>query len=108
MGRQRQGTGRPGVRQVPEGSGEQGKVEKKWLQNHLGAPTTLAVEGLMMGMMKMMMMLLLFAIERCCQFKGEIIFPNTYCQFGLVFVSCFLICSFDMFKYIFLVSLCSV
>ena len=28
MGRQHQGMDRPGVRQVPEGSGEQGKMEK--------------------------------------------------------------------------------
>ena len=28
MGRQHQGMDRPGVRQVPEGSGEQGKMEE--------------------------------------------------------------------------------
>ena len=39
---------RPGVRQVPEGSGEQGKME--------GTLPTLAVKGLMMMMMMMMMM----------------------------------------------------
>ena len=38
VGRQHQGMDRPGVRQVPEGSGKQGK-------------TTLAVKGLMMMMM---------------------------------------------------------
>ena len=31
VGRQHQGVDRPGVRQVPEGSGEQGKMEKKKL-----------------------------------------------------------------------------
>ena len=35
VGRQHQGMDRPGVRQVPEGSGEQGKTEE----------TTLAVKG---------------------------------------------------------------
>ena len=42
MGRQHQGMDRPGVRNVPESSGEQGEMEKT------GAPTTLAVKGLMM------------------------------------------------------------
>ena len=39
---------RPGVRQVPEGSGEQGKMEKIGCKIICGAPTTLAVKGLMM------------------------------------------------------------
>ena len=38
---------RPGVRQVPEGSGEQGKMEKTDCKIICGAPTTLAVKGLM-------------------------------------------------------------
>ena len=46
--RQHQGMDRPGFRQVPEGSGEQGKVEKTGCKIICGAPTTLAVEGLMM------------------------------------------------------------
>ena len=49
MGRQHQGMDRPGVRQVPEGSGEQKKMEKIGCKNICGAPTTLAVKGLMMG-----------------------------------------------------------
>ena len=36
---------RPGVRQVPEDSGEQGKVEKTGCEIIFGAPTTLAVKG---------------------------------------------------------------
>ena len=51
MGRQHQGMDRPGVRQVPEGSGEQGKMEKTGFKIICGAPTTLAVKGLMMIMM---------------------------------------------------------
>ena len=43
----------PGVRQVPEGSGEQGKMEKTGCKIICGAPTTLAVKGLMMMMMMM-------------------------------------------------------
>ena len=42
---------RPGVRQVPEGSGEQEKMEKTGCKIICGAPTTLAVKGLMMMMM---------------------------------------------------------
>ena len=42
---------RPGVRQVSEGSGEQGKMEKTGCKIICGAPTTLAVKGLMMMMM---------------------------------------------------------
>ena len=37
--------GRPRVRQVPEGSGEQGKMEKTGCEITCGAPTTLAVKG---------------------------------------------------------------
>ena len=48
MRRQDQGMDRPGVRQVPEGSGEQGKMEKTGCEIICGAPTTLAVNGLMM------------------------------------------------------------
>ena len=52
VGRQHQGMDRPEVRQVPEGSGEQGKMEKTGCKIICGAPTTLAVKGLMMMMMK--------------------------------------------------------
>ena len=48
MGRQHQGMDRPGVWQVPEGSGEQGKMEKIGCKIIFGAPMTLAVKGLMM------------------------------------------------------------
>ena len=51
MGRQHQGMDRPGVREVPEGSGEQGKMEKTGSKIICGAPTTLAVKGMMMMMM---------------------------------------------------------
>ena len=54
MGRQHQGMDRPGVRKVPEGSGEQGKLEKT-CKITCGAPTNLAVKGLMIMMMMMMM-----------------------------------------------------
>ena len=48
MGRQHQGMDRPGVRQVQEGSGEKGKMEKTSCKIICGAPTTLVVKGLMM------------------------------------------------------------
>ena len=44
-GRQHQGMDRPGVRQVPEGSGEQGKMEKTGCKTSCGAPTTHAIKG---------------------------------------------------------------
>ena len=45
VGRQHQGTDRPGVRQVPEGSGEQEKREETGCQIICGAPTTLEAKG---------------------------------------------------------------
>ena len=45
MGRQHQGMDRPGVRQVPEGIGEQGGMEKTGSEIICGAPATLAVKG---------------------------------------------------------------
>ena len=36
---------RPEFRQVPEGSGEQGKIEETGCEVICGAPTTLAVKG---------------------------------------------------------------
>ena len=48
VGRQHQGMDRPGVRQVPEDSREQGKMEKTGCKFICGVPTTLAVKGLMM------------------------------------------------------------
>ena len=50
-GRQHQGMDRPGVRHVPKGSGEQGKMEKTGRKVICGDPATFAVEGLMMMMM---------------------------------------------------------
>ena len=44
VGRQHQGMDRPGVKQVPEGSGEQGKMEKTGCKTICGAPTTLVVD----------------------------------------------------------------
>ena len=44
-GRQHQGMDRPGVRQIPEGSGEQAKKEETGCEIICGDPTTLTVEG---------------------------------------------------------------
>ena len=41
---QHQGMDRPGVRQVPEGSGEHGKMEETGCEIICGVPTTLAVK----------------------------------------------------------------
>ena len=51
VGKQHRGMDRPGVRKVPEGSGEQGKMEKTGCKIICGAPTTLAVKKLMMMIM---------------------------------------------------------
>ena len=45
VGRQYQGVHRPGVRQVPEGSGEQAKMEETGGEIICCAPTTLAFKG---------------------------------------------------------------
>ena len=45
VGRQHQGMDRLGVRQVQEGSGEQGKMEETGCEIICGAQTTLAVKG---------------------------------------------------------------
>ena len=45
VGRLNQGMDRPGVRQIPEGSGEQGKMEETGCEIICGAPTTLVVKG---------------------------------------------------------------
>ena len=50
VGRQHQGIDRPGVLQVPEGSGEHGKMEVTVCEIIFGAQTTLAVKGHMMMM----------------------------------------------------------
>ena len=44
MGRQHQGMDRPRVRQVPEGSGEQGKMEETGCEIVCCVPTTIAVK----------------------------------------------------------------
>ena len=44
VGRQHQGMDRPGVRQVPEGGGEQGKMEETGCRIICGAPVTLVVK----------------------------------------------------------------
>ena len=45
VGRQNQGMDRPGVHQVPEGSGEQKGIEETSCEVICGAPTTLTVKG---------------------------------------------------------------
>ena len=45
VGRQHQGMDRPRVHQVPEGSGEQGKMEETGCEIICGALMTLAVKG---------------------------------------------------------------
>ena len=53
VGRQYQGLDRPGVWQVPGGSGKQGTMEKTGCEIICGAPTNLTVKGYLMMMMMM-------------------------------------------------------
>ena len=52
VGKQHQGMDKPGVRQVPEGSGELGKMEETGCKIICGVPTILTIKGLMVIMMK--------------------------------------------------------
>ena len=45
VGKQHQGMDRPGVRQVPEGSREQGQMEETVFENIYDTPTALAFKG---------------------------------------------------------------
>ena len=45
VGRQHKGMDRPRVHQIPEGSGEQGKMEETGCEIIYGASTTLTVKG---------------------------------------------------------------
>ena len=60
-GRQHQGMDRPGALQVPKGSGERTKMEETDCEIICGAPTTLAVKGLM-KMMKTLTLQCLVAV----------------------------------------------
>ena len=60
--RQHRGMDRPGVLQVPEGSGELGEMEETGCEIISGAPTTLAGKGLMMMMMVMMIMMMVVLV----------------------------------------------
>ena len=73
VGRKHQGLDRPGFRQVPEGSGEQGKMEKTGCKIICGAQTTLAVMGLMM------MMMTIVTKERFFFFFLVVFFNNLLC-----------------------------
>ena len=67
-----QGMDRPGVRLVPEGRGEQGKMEKTGCKIICGAPTTLAVKVLMMMMIMMMMMMMMMRVRLMCRIIGTL------------------------------------
>ena len=54
-------------RQIPERSGEQGKMEKAGCKIICGAPTTLAVKELMMVMVMMMMMMMMMMMVQLCK-----------------------------------------
>ena len=77
VGRWHQGMERPGVQQVPEGSGEQENIEKTGCKIICGAPTTLAVKGLLM----MMMMTLQSPKRQCTTQKngGNWLWSHLWC-----------------------------
>ena len=59
---------RPGVRQVPEGSGEQVKMEKTGCKIICGAPTTLVAKGLMTMMMHLNIVVTVTCFVACVPF----------------------------------------
>ena len=59
-------------RQIPERSGEQGKMEKAGCKIIFGAPTTLAVKGLMMMVMVMMMMMMMMMVQLCKHMENKL------------------------------------
>ena len=70
VGRQHQGMDRPGVRQVPEGSGEQSKMEETACEVICGAPTTPAVKGQMQAKVKVGMQLrMLLVLQELLKFR---------------------------------------
>ena len=62
---------RPGVRKVPEGSGEQGKMEETGCKIICGAPTPLAVKGLMMIIIIMMIMMMVVLMVMMMMMKTD-------------------------------------
>ena len=72
MGRQHQGMDRLEGRQIPERSGEQGKMEKAGCKIICGAPTTLAVKGLMMMVMMVMMMMMMMMVQLCKHMEDKL------------------------------------
>ena len=80
VGRQHQGMDRPGVPQVPEGSGEPGKLEKTGCMIICGAQMTLMVKGLMM-------MMNLCYCQCLCEHVHFFFFLNHYC-FAVLSVLC--------------------
>ena len=73
VGRQHQGMDRPGVRQVPEGNGEQGKMEKTGCKIICGAPTTFTVKW------KTMMMMMMKNQSQVISFHNQV-FSVTICK----------------------------
>ena len=91
----------PGVRQVPDGSGKQDKMEETGCEIISGAPTTLAVKGLMM-MMKINGVLYIrshksslmksvskFKITPMGQLKAKNLIPKCFNLFCLLDKICF-------------------
>ena len=79
VGRQHQGMDRPGVRQVPEGGGELGKMEKTGCKIICGAPTTLAVKGLMMMMMTTLLYTTLYLLLCTTLYSSALHYSILHC-----------------------------
>ena len=84
VGRQHQGMDRPGVRKVPEGSGEKGKMEKTGCEIICGAPTTLTVKGWMM--MIIMHKHLILKMQLSCYLSLCVCVCVCVCVFRLTFL----------------------
>ena len=78
---------RPGVCQVPEGGGEQGKMEETGCKIICGAPTTLVVKGQMQEREIVLLGFLLWKIKLA--FRGENQLQQShYPTYGACWVFC--------------------
>ena len=83
MGRQQQGMGKPEVCQVPEGSGEQRKMEETGCEVICGSPMTLAVKG----QVKVKVILAFFCLNQALLFSFCVM-PINSMNWTSVSVSC--------------------
>ena len=109
MKRQHQGMDRPGVLQVPEGSGEQRKMKETGCEITCGAPTTLVVKGLVMMMMfieviRFQSVVIVVCVIFCSLVCLFFLYSNETTYARLVFVRTLLVVSYSSRTNIFFLS----